>query len=70
MRRLASQRGKREAAVLAQVDGNKFYVSCERVFRLSLVGRPVIVLSDNDSCAVACRKAAIVAAAESRAGVV
>lgn len=37
----------------ALVDGNNFYVSCERVFRPSLVGRPVIVLSNNDGCAVA-----------------
>ena len=34
------------------VDGNKFYVSCERVFRPALVGVPVIVLSNNDGCAV------------------
>ena len=32
----------------ALVDGNNFYVSCERVFRPSLIGRPVIVLSNND----------------------
>lgn len=32
----------------ALVDGNNFYVSCERVFRPSLSGRPVIVLSNND----------------------
>ena len=36
----------------ALVDGNNFYVSCERVFRPSLEGRPVIVLS-NDGCAIA-----------------
>lgn len=36
----------------ALVDGNNFYVSCERVFRPSLVGRPVIVLSNNDGCAI------------------
>ena len=35
------------------VDGNNFYVSCERVFRPSLLGRPVIVLSNNDGCAIA-----------------
>jgi len=35
------------------VDGNNFYVSCERVFRPSLVGRPVVVLSNNDGCAIA-----------------
>ena len=37
----------------ALVDGNNFYVSCERVFRPSLCGRPVVVLSNNDGCAVA-----------------
>lgn len=37
----------------ALVDGNNFYVSCERVFRPSLNGQPVIVLSNNDGCAIA-----------------
>ncbi|RYF02386.1 MAG: Y-family DNA polymerase [Comamonadaceae bacterium] len=37
----------------ALVDGNNFYVSCERAFRPSLNGRPVVVLSNNDGCAVA-----------------
>ena len=37
----------------ALVDGNNFYVSCERVFRPSLSGRPVVVLSNNDGCAIA-----------------
>jgi len=37
----------------ALVDGNNFYVSCERVFRPSLVGCPVVVLSNNDGCAIA-----------------
>ena len=37
----------------ALVDGNNFYVSCERAFRPSLNGRPVIVLSNNDGCAIA-----------------
>lgn len=32
----------------ALVDGNNFYVSCERVFRPGLNGRPVVVLSNND----------------------
>jgi DNA polymerase V len=39
--------------MLALVDGNNFYVSCERVFRPSLVGKPVVVLSNNDGCAIA-----------------
>ena len=37
----------------ALVDGNNFYVSCERAFRPDLVGRPVVVLSNNDGCAIA-----------------
>jgi DNA polymerase V len=39
--------------LLALVDGNNFYVSCERVFRPDLIGRPVAVLSNNDGCIVA-----------------
>jgi DNA polymerase V len=39
--------------MFALLDGNNFYVSCERVFRPSLRGRPVIVLSNNDGCAIA-----------------
>jgi len=37
----------------ALVDGNNFYVSCERVFRPDLIGLPVVVLSNNDGCAIA-----------------
>jgi DNA polymerase V len=37
----------------ALVDGNNFYVSCERIFRPSLNACPVIVLSNNDGCAIA-----------------
>ena len=39
--------------VFALVDGNNFYVSCERVFRAQLEGVPVVVLSNNDGCVVA-----------------
>jgi DNA polymerase V len=39
--------------LFALVDGNNFYVSCERVFRPSLCGRAVVVLSNNDGCAIA-----------------
>ena len=38
---------------IALVDGNNFYVSCERVFNPKLEGRPVVVLSNNDGMAVA-----------------
>ena len=39
--------------MIALADCNNFYVSCERVFRPHLRNRPVIVLSNNDGCAVA-----------------
>lgn len=38
---------------VALVDCNNFYVSCERVFNPKLEGKPVVVLSNNDGCAVA-----------------
>ena len=37
----------------ALIDVNNFYVSCERVFNPALIGIPVVVLSNNDGCAVA-----------------
>ena len=39
--------------VFALADCNNFFASCERVFRPDLNGKPVIVLSNNDGCAVA-----------------
>ena len=35
------------------VDCDNCYVSCERVFRPDLEGKPVVVLSNNDGCVVA-----------------
>jgi DNA polymerase V len=39
--------------MIALVDCNNFYVSCERVFQPSLWRKPVLVLSNNDGCVVA-----------------
>lgn len=39
--------------MFALVDCNNFYASCERVFNPSLIGRPVVVLSNNDGCVIA-----------------
>ncbi len=38
--------------IIALVDCNNFYVSCERVFNPKLEGIPVAVLSNNDGCIV------------------
>jgi DNA polymerase V len=38
--------------MIALVDCNNFYVSCERVFRPDLEEKPVIILSNNDGCAI------------------
>ena len=35
------------------IDCDNCYVSCERVFRPDLDGKPVVVLSNNDGCVVA-----------------
>jgi DNA polymerase V len=37
---------------IALIDVNNFYVSCERVFNPKLIGKPVVVLSNNDGCAI------------------
>jgi len=37
----------------ALVDCNNFYVSCERVFNPGLIGKPAVVLSNNDGCVIA-----------------
>ena len=37
---------------IALVDCNSFYVSCERLFKPSLIRKPVIVLSSNDGCII------------------
>lgn len=40
------------ADVLALIDANNFYASCEQAFDPALLGRPVVVLSNNDGCVV------------------
>ncbi|MDX1922426.1 MAG: Y-family DNA polymerase [Alphaproteobacteria bacterium] len=39
--------------MLALIDGNSFYCSCERAFDPKLKRKPVVVLSNNDGCAIA-----------------
>ena len=39
--------------MFALVDVNNMYVSCERVFRPALNGKPVVVLSNNDGACIA-----------------
>ena len=39
--------------MFALVDCNNFYVSCERIFNPRLIGKPVLVLSNNDGCVIA-----------------
>jgi DNA polymerase V len=38
--------------MIGLIDCNNFYVSCERVFNPSLNNKPVIILSNNDGCAI------------------
>jgi DNA polymerase V len=44
--------------MIALVDCNSFYASCEQVFRPDLWNRPVVVLSNNDGCIIAANKQA------------
>lgn len=39
--------------MIGLIDCNNFYVSCERLFRPELARKPVVVMSNNDGCAVA-----------------
>jgi len=48
-----SDNGSSEKSIIALVDCNSFYASCEKVFRPELKNRPVIVLSNNDGCIIA-----------------
>ena len=39
--------------MIALVDCNNFYASCERVFQPKLENQPIVVLSNNDGCVIA-----------------
>ena len=39
--------------MFALIDCNNFYASCERLFRPELIGKPIVVLSNNDGCVIA-----------------
>ncbi|TDR79764.1 Y-family DNA polymerase [Paludibacterium purpuratum] len=51
--------GAVQPARYALIDGNSFFCSCERIFRPDLVGRPIVVLSNNDGCVVARSREAV-----------
>lgn len=42
-----------DGSLMALVDCDSFYASCERVARPDLIGKPIVVLSNNDGCIVA-----------------
>jgi DNA polymerase V len=39
--------------MIALVDCNNFYASCERLFQPALQHSPIVVLSNNDGCVIA-----------------
>lgn len=50
---MLSHPGNGTGKVFALLDGNNFYASCERIFAPRLRNRPLVVLSNNDGCAIA-----------------
>ena len=53
MSKLTSKPSEPAKPIFALVDVNNFYVSCERAFEPRLQNVPMVVLSNNDGCAVA-----------------
>lgn len=39
--------------LIALLDCNNFYASCEAIFNPKLIGKPVVILSNNDGCVIA-----------------
>src|SRR6478609_3030488 len=39
--------------MFALIDCNNFYASCQRAFDPKLIGKPVVILSNNDGCVIA-----------------
>ena len=52
-RHLHDQEKQEEKTMIALVDCNNFYASCERAFNPNWNNRPVVVLSNNDGCVIA-----------------
>lgn len=48
-----SRHAKTQPALWGLLDCNNFYASCEKAFRPDLIGKPIVVLSNNDGCIVA-----------------
>lgn len=48
-----SKRRTKAKIMFALIDCANFYASCERVFQPKLMGRPIVVLSNNDGCVIA-----------------
>ena len=44
---------KKNLKKIGIIDCNNFYVSCERLFNPESIGRPTVVLSNNDGCVIA-----------------
>jgi len=42
----------RKKNIIALIDCNSFYVSCERLFNPKIIDKPVVVLSNNDGCVI------------------
>lgn len=49
---MGSSNERDPSSMIALVDCNNFYVSCERVFQPKLNNKPVVVLSNNDGCVI------------------